>query len=121
MGKIITKIFKSRDKPSDRTVGSSYSFFLGGTASGKYVTERSAMQMTAVYCCVRILSEAVASLPLQFYRYTDDGGKEKAVEHPLYFWSRKNLRLSEPAWIYEEEAQEKRIELFRQKLHYENP
>ncbi len=85
MGKIITKIFKSRDKPSDRTVGSSYSFFLGGTASGKYVTERSAMQMTAVYCCVRILSEAVASLPLQFYRYTDDGGKEKAVEHPLYF------------------------------------
>ena len=43
------------------------------------------MQMTAVYCCVRILSEAVASLPLQFYRYTDDGGKEKAVDHPLYF------------------------------------
>ena len=81
----LSGIFRSRDKPSDRTAGSSYSFFLGGTASGKYVTERSAMQMTAVYCCVRILSEAVASLPLQFYRYTDDGGKEKAVEHPLYF------------------------------------
>ena len=82
---IISGLFKSRDKPTDRTAGSSYSFFLGGTASGKYVTERSAMQMTAVYCCVRILSEAVASLPLQFYRYTDDGGKEKAVDHPLYF------------------------------------
>ena len=82
---ILSGIFRSRDKPKDRTAGSSYSFFLGGTASGKYVTERSAMQMTAVYCCVRILSEAVASLPLQFYRYTDDGGKEKAVEHPLYF------------------------------------
>lgn len=81
----LNSIFRSRDKPTDRTAGSSYSFFLGGTASGKYVTERSAMQMTAVYCCVRILSEAVASLPLQFYRYTDDGGKEKAVEHPLYF------------------------------------
>ena len=27
----------------------------------------------------------MASLPLHFYRYTDDGGKEKAVEHPLYF------------------------------------
>ena len=82
---ILRGLFRSRDKPTDRTAGSSYSFFLGGTASGKYVTERSAMQMTAVYCCVRILSEAVASLPLQFYRYTDDGGKEKAVEHPLYF------------------------------------
>ena len=82
---ILSGLFRSRDKPADRTAGSSYSFFLGGTASGKYVTERSAMQMTAVYCCVRILSEAVASLPLQFYRYTDDGGKEKAVDHPLYF------------------------------------
>lgn len=82
---ILSGIFRSRDKPTDRTAGSSYSFFLGGTSSGKFVTERSAMQMTAVYCCVRILSEAVASLPLQFYRYTDDGGKEKAVEHPLYF------------------------------------
>ena len=82
---ILSGLFRSRDKPTDRAAGSSYSFFLGGTASGKYVTERSAMQMTAVYCCVRILSEAVASLPLQFYRYTDDGGKEKAVEHPLYF------------------------------------
>ena len=82
---ILSGLFRSRDKPTDRTAGSAYSFFLGGTASGKYVTERSAMQMTAVYCCVRILSEAVASLPLQFYRYTNDGGKEKAVEHPLYF------------------------------------
>ena len=82
---MLSGLFKSRDKPTDRTAGSSYSFFLGGAASGKYVTERSAMQMTAVYCCVRILSEAVASLPLQFYRYTDDGGKEKAVDHPLYF------------------------------------
>ena len=82
---VFSGIFRSRDKPKDRTAGSAYSFFLGGTSSGKYVTERSAMQMTAVYCCVRILSEAVASLPLQFYRYTEDGGKEKAVDHPLYF------------------------------------
>ena len=91
---ILSGLFRSRDKPMDRTAGSSYSFFLGGTASGKYVTERSAMQMTAVYCCVRILSEAVASLPLQFYRYTDDGGKEKAVDHPLYFLFNRKLRLS---------------------------
>ena len=43
------------------------------------------MQMTAVYSCVRILAEAVAGLPLQFYRYTEDGSKEKAIDHPLYF------------------------------------
>src|SRR5699024_6935323 len=75
---------RSRDKPENRTSGSSYSFFLGNSTSGKRVNERTAMQMTAVYSCVRILSEAVASLPLQFYRYTDDGSKEKAVDHPLY-------------------------------------
>lgn len=42
------------------------------------------MQMTAVYSCVRILSEAVAGLPLGLYRYNDSGGKEKALQHPLY-------------------------------------
>ena len=78
-------LFRSRDAPKNRTSGSTYSFFMGGSTSGKRVNERSAMQMTAVYSCVRILSEAVAGLPLHLYRYTENGGKEKAVEHPLYF------------------------------------
>ena len=77
-------LFRSRDKPQNSTAGSGYSFFLGGTTAGKAVTERSAMQMTAVYSCVRILAEAVAGLPLHVYRYSNSGGKEKAVEHPLY-------------------------------------
>ena len=59
---IFSGLFKSRDKPQSRTSGSNYAFFFGGTTSGKAVTERSAMQMTAVYSCVRILSEAVAGL-----------------------------------------------------------
>ena len=42
------------------------------------------MQMTAVYSCVRILAEAVAGLPLNLYRYTEGGSKEKAIDHPLY-------------------------------------
>lgn len=41
--------------------------------------------MTAVYACVRILSEAVAGLPLNLYKYNSNGSKEKALEHPLYF------------------------------------
>lgn len=81
---IFTGLFRSRDKPQNRTAGSHYSFFMGGSASGKQVNERTSMQMTAVYSCVRILSEAVASLPLNVYRYTDTGGKEKAFDHPLY-------------------------------------
>ena len=31
-----------------------------------------------------ILAEAVAGLPLHLYRYKEDGGKEKASDHPLY-------------------------------------
>ena len=67
---IFSGLFKSRDKPQNRTSGSNYAFFFGGSTSGKAVTERSAMQMTAVYSCVRILSEAVAGLPLHLYKYT---------------------------------------------------
>lgn len=77
---------KSRDAPKveDRTAGSSFTFYMGSSSSGKTVTERSAMQMTAVYACVRILSEAVAGLPLHFYRYKEDGSKEKAIDSNLY-------------------------------------
>jgi len=81
---ILSGLFRSRDKPQNSTVGSGYSFFFGGTTSGKRVNEMSAMQMTAVYSCVRILAEAIAGLPLHLYRYTDNGSKEKAIEHPLY-------------------------------------
>lgn len=81
----LSGLFRARDAPQNRTSGSAYSFFLGNSTSGKRVNERSAMQMTAVYCCVRILSEAVAGLPLHLYQYTEEGSKEKAMEHPLYF------------------------------------
>ena len=81
---IFSGLFRSRDKPQNRTTGSAYSFFFGGSSAGKRVNERSAMQMTAVYSCVRILAEAVAGLPLHLYRYKEDGGKEKALDHPLY-------------------------------------
>ena len=81
---LFSGLFKSRDKPKNSTAGSAFAFYLGGSTAGKAVTERSAMQMTAVYSCVRILAEAIAGLPVHLYRYTKDGGKEKAIEHPLY-------------------------------------
>ena len=77
-------IFKARDKPSDYLNGSRYSFFFGAASSGKPVSEHTAMQMTAVYSCVRILSETLAGLPLHIYKYNDSGGKEKHLKHPLY-------------------------------------
>lgn len=80
---IISKLFKSRAEPKNSFFGNTYSFFFGNTTSGKTVNERTAMQTTAVYACVRILAETIASLPLHTYRYTESG-KQKAREHPLY-------------------------------------
>lgn len=79
----ILGIRSARDKPKDSYNGSAFSFLFGGSTSGKPVNERTAMQTTAVYSCVRILAEAVASLPLHIYRYTD-AGKERVADHPLY-------------------------------------
>ena len=76
-----------RSKPresNNHQMSSHYSFLFGPTSSGRPVTERSAMQMTAVYSCVRILAEAIAGLPLHVYRFKENGGKEKAVDHSLY-------------------------------------
>lgn len=74
-----------RDKPVDKAADAGYSFLFGRTTSGKPVNERTAMQTTAVYACVRILAEAIASLPLHVYEYQDDGGKKLVHDHPLYY------------------------------------
>jgi len=76
-------LVKARDRPTNSLFGSTYSFF-GMTSSGKAVNERTAMQTTSVYACVRILAETIASLPLHTYKHTT-GGKEKAKDHHLYY------------------------------------
>ena len=75
-------LFRSRDKPQN-AVSQALAFYFGSSASGKSVTPRSAMQMSAVYACVRVIAETVASLPLHVYHYTSSG-KEKSLDHPLY-------------------------------------
>ena len=56
---------------------------MGASSSGRRVTERTAMQMTAVYSCVRILSETLASLPLHIFESSETNSR-KATKHPLY-------------------------------------
>lgn len=81
---ILNWLFRSRDKPKNLFTGGG-SFTFGLTSSGNRVNSHTAMQMSAVYACVRILSEAIAEIPLNFYHYTADGGKEKCPSHPLYY------------------------------------
>lgn len=82
--KFFKRLFHSRDKPKDLFTGGSI-FRFGRSNSGQTVNEKTAMQMSAVYACVRIIAEAIAQIPLNVYRLTVDGGKEKDLRHPLYF------------------------------------
>lgn len=82
---ILNLIFKSRDKPKDGERISSSSFLFGRTTAGRNVNEFTAMQMTAVYSCVRVLAETLAVLPLHLYKRGDSNSKEKAKEHAIYF------------------------------------
>ena len=78
---------RSRDHPVNQwTLTEGYpDSVLTRSASGANVSPSTAMQLSAVYACVRILAETVASLPLHLMRYNDSGGKEKAITHPLYY------------------------------------
>jgi HK97 family phage portal protein len=71
---------------TDNVRDSGQTFLFGRADSGERVDEKSAMQIAAVYACVRLLSETVASLPLRMYKFTDESenGKERARDHPLY-------------------------------------
>lgn len=56
--------------------------------TGLTVNERTAMRLTSVYACIRVLSETLASMPIILYRDRKRGdkssGKDRAVDHPLY-------------------------------------
>ena len=48
-----------------------------------YITEEGALNLTAVWACVRILSETVGTLPLHLYRRTERG-RERQYGHPCH-------------------------------------
>lgn len=66
---------------SDRVV----EFYQGPpTAAGVRVGGTAAFRISTYYACVNVLSQDVAKLPLILYRRRADGGRERAVDHPLY-------------------------------------
>lgn len=82
----LRNIFHSRDKPPDEptnAVSGATVFSMGRSIAGTSVNERSAMQMTTVFACVRVLAETLAALPLHVYHETD-AGRKRDVKHPLY-------------------------------------
>jgi HK97 family phage portal protein len=54
------------------------------SGSKYYVSSESAMRITAVWACVRVIAETIGSLPLGIYRRGRDG-RELDRNHPLYY------------------------------------
>ena len=73
---------RARDKPTN-AVSTAPTFLFGPSGAGKSVSVQSAIQVSAVYACVRVIAETIASLPLHVYKVTDTGS-EKATQHSLY-------------------------------------
>ena len=79
-----TRLFRARDKPgATDSVSSAPTFYFGSSAAGKSVTASTAIQMSTVYACVRVIAETIASLPLHVYQNQGEGSV-KALDHPLY-------------------------------------
>lgn len=53
------------------------------TVAGIRVNHESALRLSAVYACVRVISETVASLPLHVYERLEPRGKQRLYDHPV--------------------------------------
>lgn len=80
----ISKLFEKRSSgPDMRGVLAARSIYGFDTAAGVHVSPDSALTNTAVWACVKVLSESVASLPLMVYEDTGTG-RRRASETSLY-------------------------------------
>lgn len=84
IGRVETKVL---DASALRSV-----LFGGISKAGVAVNVQSALKVTAVLACVRVISEGIAQLPLKFKQKNSIGRKRDATEHPLYniLWRKPN-------------------------------
>ena len=87
---VFKRLFRGRDAPErapdiQDQISAAPEFDFGAAASGKNVTEETAIQISTVYACVRVLAETIASLPLNVYESDGKGGSRIAEKHPLEY------------------------------------
>lgn len=78
------------------------------SASGIRVNEETAMRFSAVFGCIRVLSETLASMPIIMYKERQpgvkNGGKDRASDHPLYDILKNVPNPEMPAYTFKETA-----------------
>lgn len=84
------KWFNKNKRIKNATSSTAYEQFVKGedlnplSLSGMYVSEENSISVSGVFACVRVIAEDIASLPLPLYKRLPRG-KDKAVDHPLYY------------------------------------
>ncbi|MCU6328948.1 phage portal protein [Enterobacter quasiroggenkampii] len=83
-GRVKSALLNWLGVPISLTTGTFWEEWFGTSSSGKVVTADKAMQLSAVWACVRLLSESISTLPLKIYVRQPDGSRKAATDHPAY-------------------------------------
>ncbi|MEE9684025.1 phage portal protein [Lelliottia amnigena] len=83
-GRVKSALLNWLGVPISLTTGTFWEEWFGTSSSGKVVTADKAIQLSAVWACVRLLSESISTLPLKIYVRQPDGSRKAATDLPAY-------------------------------------
>ncbi|MBT0720590.1 phage portal protein [Rosenbergiella collisarenosi] len=95
-GKVKSALLNWLGVPIELTTGTFWQEWMGRSSSGKVVSAEKAIHLSAVWACVRLLSESISTLPLKIYQREADGSRKVAINHPAYkiLCRRPNLEMT---------------------------
>ncbi|WP_447896040.1 phage portal protein [Vreelandella sp. GE22] len=83
-GRVKSALLNWLGVPISLTTGEFWSEWQGQSSTGKNVTVNSAMQLSAAWACVKLLSQTISTLPIKLYERQNDGSRVAATNHPMY-------------------------------------
>lgn len=83
-GRVKSALLNWLGVPISLTTGTFWEEWMGTSSSGKTVSADKAIGLSAVWACVRLLSESVSTLPLKIYERQADGSRKAATGHPAW-------------------------------------
>ncbi|MDU4095632.1 MAG: phage portal protein, partial [Pantoea sp.] len=75
-GRVKSALLNWLGVPIGLTTGTFWQEWMGMSSSGKVVSADKAIHLSAVWACVRLLSESVSTLPLKIYERQADGSRK---------------------------------------------
>jgi len=70
--------------------------------TGVTVNKETALKVSALYACLKIRSETVASFPFQIYKTDKDGNESVYYDHPLYSIIHSEPNENQSAFVYKQ-------------------